>query len=190
MISNKRFLSFAHGGLELPRAILPHEKKVIDSVTSDLEDSQRTITQAKQDVSGGDDWHDGAFRVTDNASELLRREYQTTVAPYLGSLVVDYPHITAEEVTLGSRVWVSIDGLMQPFDIVGFRHSYPEVTDFVTGEPVTAITPESPLLSSVMGAKVGTHAVRHINGRAMEIDVLRLDQQAVAELFRSEENVN
>lgn len=164
-------------------SVLPHEKAAAQAIFDKGNEDFTTLIEHKKDVSGGDDWHDGAFRATDSEARVVS-ERMEAVAQFLGAIVVDYPAETEERATLGSRVTVKNGSFVYPVDIVGFRAGYPDgVVDAATEEEVSGITVDSPIGKVVMGATVGALLNYSQGSRRMTIEVVGIDQHSVRERF-------
>lgn len=184
-LSNEAFLELF---IEQPQSVpeyllLPHELVLIEKNYSEKVAQFDKIVSDKEHVTGGDDWHDGAFRATDNEA-LILSERLAKVNPFLTATVVEYPDAGEERATLGSRVFVTQNGFTFPVDIVGSRHTYPEkVTDPDSDEDVTGVSPDSPLGGNIIGKKVGEDAVYRNGDRKLQLTIDRIDQLAVPRFF-------
>lgn len=184
-ISNSTYLQkILRNEVDVPRhVLLPYEEQAVAVAKKRLENEYKRIVEAKVSVSGGDDWHDGAFRVTDNEAKVVTAQLET-LAPLLGAIVVEYPDAAETRATLGSRITLSQNNVSFPIDIVGFRSGYPEgLVDPETQEEVTAVSPESPLGVALIGNTVGeevsyTNGSRKFSVRIEAIDQTALERQA------------
>jgi transcription elongation GreA/GreB family factor len=181
LASNSEFLEMVlNPEMELPsHVLLPHEQTSVQLAYNQNVETFQRIVQSKVDVTGGDDWHDGAFRVTDNEAKIAA-ERNAVLAPFLGALVVGYPKISENRVTLGSRATLLQNGYEFPIDLVGFRGGYPEgVIDARSQEEVSGVSPESPLGKVILG-KMLDEEIRYKNGnRIFTAKIKFIDQEAV-----------
>lgn len=184
-MTNKVFLKGAIDGKRkaLGPVLLPHERAFVEQMERDNVAKYERIVKDKISVTGGDDWHDGAFRATDNEANRLA-ERQEVIVPYMTAQVVSYPEASEQRVTLGSRVQITQNSYTFPVDIVGFRQGYPaNVIDAETNEEVVGMTPESPLAQVLLG-KVQGEEVTYQNGeRTLRATIERINQTAVKEYF-------
>jgi transcription elongation GreA/GreB family factor len=163
--------------------LLPHEGDLVD----EAEQRQRTafddIIEEKKSVTGGDDWHDGAFRETDRQAIIVDLNMRA-IAPYIGAAVVMYPEPNEERATLGSRVEVEQNGYPFKVDIIGFRAGYPtDMKDPDTKEDIDGTSPQMPLGGALMGKRAGEAVSFNHDGRVIEMSVRGVDQQAIREFF-------
>lgn len=170
--------------------LLPHEQAEVDKAYQEQVDAFDHIIKEKVSVTGGDDWHDGAFRATDNEAKIVA-EKTAALAPFLGAVVVSYPEATEKRVSLGSRAMITQNGYSFPVDVVGFRKAYPtNVIDPESQEEVIGVSPESPLGRAILGKIVGQETT-YMNGeRRMKVAIDRLSQTAVRQYFMDEGSVN
>lgn len=163
--------------------LLPHEQAGVDKAHQDKLTAFGKIIEEKINVTGGDDWHDGAFRATDNEAKIISKS-MAAISPYLGAVVVSYPEASEARATLGSRATITQNGFTFPVDIVGFRTAYPaDVIDPDSQEEVTAVSPESPLGQALIGRVKGDEA-SYMNGdRSLKVTIDRINQTAVREYF-------
>ncbi|HRJ06243.1 MAG TPA: hypothetical protein PK096_03600 [Candidatus Saccharibacteria bacterium] len=184
-ISNREYLDLVQtNDKTLPEfVLLPHEMDAVNIAYEELQSSYQRIVDAKVSVSGGDDWHDGAFRATDNEAKVIAARSEK-IAPLLDATIVSYPDEDEVRATLGSRALISQGGFSFPVDIVGFRQVYPMgVVDPESGEEVEAVSSDSPLGEALLG-KVQGEAATYLNGeRRFEATIVRLNQVAVREYF-------
>lgn len=182
--STEYLKGYLEGGLDLPGyVLLPHEGAAVDRAVAKQSQAFEEVVKQKIEVSGGDDWHDGAFRATDNEAKIVSQQ-MSAIAPFIGAVVVEYPDVSETRATLGSRLTIVQNGFTYPADIVGFRAGYPEnIIDEQTGEEVVAISPESPLARSVIGMRAGEDTIFSNGGRDMNITVATIDQLAVKSYF-------
>jgi transcription elongation GreA/GreB family factor len=169
------------------KVLLPHELAAVQEAYDKRIQDFGKVIQEKISVTGGDDWHDGAFRATDAQANILS-ESVSAMAPYLEAQVVDYPAADEPRVTLGSRVVVKQNGFAFPVDVIGYRAAYPsEVVDPVSGEEVTGTSVESPLGRAIMGKLLGDETSYQNGERTMRVVVTGLSQTAIREYFRGAE---
>lgn len=183
-IPNETFLrDFLGDNPPTEKVLLPHESALVDEAYRNRMVEFDQVVQDKISVTGGDDWHDGAFRATDALANILS-ESAAAIMPFLRAQVVDYPSSDETRVTLGSRVTVEQKGVRFPLDIVGYRTAYPrEVIDPASDEEVTATNIESPLGRAVMGHMVG-ETVSYLSGdKELSAKLVGLSQTAIREYF-------
>lgn len=179
-ISNKEFVdTFVSGGFE--KAILPQEVLLIEKRLGELARQQAHLVKEKTEVTGGDDWHDGAFRATDNEAKILA-EQAGNLSSQLKSTVVEHPEPTEERVTLGSRVTLDQSGDTYDVEIVGVTTLH-EVED---GEDVLPCSIESPIARGVIGKKMGEIAIVNIGGHRQEIRIVKVDQDSMQRFLTDE----
>jgi transcription elongation GreA/GreB family factor len=182
-ILNSNYLTQVDANEAPELVLLPHEVTAVQEALARHEANFQEVIREKVSVTGGDDWHDGAFRATDNQANIIS-ESMAAIATYQHASVVDYPDEDSPRISLGSRVYVRQQSFVYPIDIVGFRGAYPsEVIDPVTEEEVDAMTPNSPLARAVLGKIVGDVASFRSGERRLEVQVERIDQTAVRKLF-------
>jgi transcription elongation GreA/GreB family factor len=172
-ISNAEFLQ-RYESEDFGRVILPQEKDLIEKRLADLDASQKRVIQEKKDVAGGDDWHDGAFRATDNEANVLF-DQASKLGAYLRSTIIEYPDEDETRATLGSRVTVSQSGDTYDVEIVGV----PLLHETVTSDDVMACSIESPLARSIIGKQVGYTAIFNVGDRRQQAEVVSIDQTAM-----------
>jgi transcription elongation GreA/GreB family factor len=179
-MSNAEFLQ-RYEAEDLGDVILPQEVDLIEKRLADLSASQQRIIQEKKAVTGGDDWHDGAFRATDNEAKILS-EQASKLGAYLRSTVIEYPDENETRATLGSRVKVSQSGDVYDVDIVGVPSLHKTDPD----EDIATCSIESPLAKSIIGKQVGHTAVFNVGTRRQQVDVIAVDQSAMQRYFSDE----
>lgn len=192
VLTNSDYLTTAmNNPAELPsHVLLPHEQTGLDEAYAKRVKEFDSIVEQKVSVSGGDDWHDGAFRATDNAAKIVT-ESIAAISPYLTAPVVDYPHDDESRITLGSRVTIKQNDYSFLVDIIGFRALYTnEVKDLDTGEEVTPTTPDSPLGKAIIGKTVGDEASYQNGERGFKVSIERISQSAVREYFMTAAGVD
>lgn len=163
--------------------LLPHEKTAVDLAVARQRNAYDEVIEQKIQVSGGDDWHDGAFVATDNQAKVIGTR-MSAIAPYLGATIVDYPLPSESRVTLGSRVLVNQRGYSFPLDIVGFREGHPE--DLLMDnceEDVLPVSPSSPIASAIIGLAVGDSATYEGGAGKLEVIVAKIDQLVIKNTF-------
>lgn len=184
-LSNADFLDAAINkqGDVIEHVLLPHEQAGVDEAYDKRVKEFDSIVEQKVSVSGGDDWHDGAFRATDNAAKIVT-EVIAGISPYLSAPVVDYPGEDEARVTLGSRVSVTQNNFAFQVDIIGFRSFYPkELIDPDTQEEVTPTTPDSPLGKAILGKIVGDEVGYRNGDRGFTVSIDRINQSVIREYF-------
>lgn len=189
-ITGGTYLDMVLSGHAPEHVLLPHEQAAVHGEHERKVTSFQRIIEAKISVSGGDDWHDGAFRATDNEARILT-ESMAKIAPFLGATVVEYPDTNERRVALGSRVVVRQGRATFPIDIVGFRVAYPDdVIDEVTGEEVMAASPDSPIGTAILGRQVGDEIAYNNGSRILHGEIGSLSQVAVREYFQDATRLN
>jgi transcription elongation GreA/GreB family factor len=190
-LANAAFLDIAttHPD-DLPEhVLLPHEQPAVAELFAQKEAQFQQVVADKQSVTGGDDWHDGAFRETDRQAQIIT-DAMAALSPYLLATVVEYPAADDDRVTLGSRVLVSQNNFEFPVDVIGLRNAYPaDVIDPESGEEVEAVSIESPLGQQLIGKKAGESATYQQGDKQLTANIVRIDQTAVSEYFMSESGV-
>jgi len=184
-LSNADFLNTVLGDKgQLPDyLLLPHEQAQVRAAHNENVTEFQKIVESKVSVTGGDDWHDGAFRTTDNEARVAA-ERNAAIAPFLGAVIVEYPLPQEVRVTIGSRVFVEQKSYTFPVDIVGFRQGYPSgVVDKETGEEIIGISPDSPLGQAILGKETGESTEYRNGERIFQAIIARIDQEAVRSQF-------
>jgi len=189
-LTNTEYLELylAHD-LDMPtNVLLPHEGRLVDNAVATQRGIYNRLIEAKIDVTGGDDWHDGAFRATDNDAKIVSQQ-MSSIAPYIGAPIVGYPDISEARATIGSRIVVSQGEYTYPIDIVGFRSGYPsDVKAEEFDDEVVGMSPDSPLARVLLGNVVGFSTDFEAGGRSMKVSIERIDQSAIMNYFM--ENVS
>lgn len=152
-------------------AILTRERSTIDVRLRELARKQAANLEAKQEAAeqSGDNWHDGAFRATDDVAKVLGNQAQSLVVA-LDGLLVDMPCPGEDRVSLGTQVHIRHDDSEYSLCIVGVPALHP------SGE-VDACSLESPMARSLIGRRAGEHFTAHIAGRTAEITILSVSQE-------------
>lgn len=161
--------------------VLPHEQIEAVLAMQHQEQTLQEIVKAKIDVTGGDDWHDGAFRATDSEANIVRERMQT-LAPYVNARVVDYPLASEVRVTLGSRINIQQNNYIFPVDIVGYKSSTDHI-DPISGEEVMNATLNSPLAKAVFGKLIDACVDYRLGDKNINARVISIDQNAMREQF-------
>ncbi len=163
IITNSKFLEIWRA--EGPTgALLVHEATLVTRrlavIVSDFEE----VIRQKQQVSGGDDWHDGAFRATDSVAGNLVEKRQE-LAELLTLPMVSLPEPESNWVSIGSRVLLAYDD-KEPFniDIVGTSLVYPK-----DGPDFATIL--SPLAQQIVGHGVGDTVTAMLGDRKRAIEI-------------------
>lgn len=181
-LANSDYLTMFLAGNAPEHVLLPHETVAVEQVLEGHAANFQRIIEEKVSVTGGDDWHDGAFRATDNEANIVTGNI-AAVAPYRSAQVVDYPSPHESRVSLGSRVIVSQKSYRFPIDVIGFRQAYPDETiDEVTGESVDAVTPNSPLGKAVIGRQPGDMVTYKSGDRTLEVRIEQINQSILSGL--------
>ncbi len=163
--------------------LLPHERAAVDLAIAKQRNAYEEIIEEKVAVSGGDDWHDGAFTATDNQAKIVG-DRMSAIRPFESAPTVNYPDKSELRVTLGSRVIVDQSGYKFPVDLVGFREGHPEDLQ-VEGyeDAVTPMSPQSPLARSIIGLTLGQERSYERGQRRLSARVILIDQVAIKNHF-------
>lgn len=173
VLTNLEFLNgYRRGGVE--SVILPKERLQLEKRLIELTGEQAQIVSNKVEVAGGDDWHDGAFRATDNAAKIVVAQ-AGKLGSYLKSTIVGYPDPSERRATLGSRVTLDQSGERFTVDIVGV----PLVYEPDESGAVTACSIESLMAKGIVGQQVGHVALLHVGVRDLQTEVIAVDQEAI-----------
>lgn len=173
-----------------PFVLLPHERVAVDLAVEKQRKAYDDVIDEKIAVTGGDDWHDGAFRATDNQAKIIATR-MSAIKPYLHAPTVDYPLETEERVTLGSRIVVSQNGYEFPVDIVGFREGHPEDLSIDGYEDeVLPMSMESPLAKALLGLKEGDETTYQGGGKELTARLILIDQIGIKDYFMADVEVN
>ena len=163
--------------------LLPHEKNLVDSAVSEQRKAYEEVIDEKVKVTGGDDWHDGAFRATDNQAKIIAQR-MSAIRPFIEAPVFDYPDSETAEISLGSRVVIQQSGYDFTVDIVGFREGHPSNL-YIDGQDddIMAISPGSPLARAIIGRLEGDEVKYDTNGREIHAKLLQIDQLGIKNYF-------
>ncbi len=156
--------------------ILPHE---VDVLTRQLEDTElelRRLGELKNEAmhQSSETWHDNA------PADAIRHEAQTFLKKrsrlsqiLTNRFVLDYPTKEIPYATIGSRVTLSLNG-SDPFqiDIVGIQ------TGEDAGRELDVCSYRAPLAKAVIGKINGEFSEADINGRIVNVQVIKVDQNA------------
>lgn len=157
------------------RILLPHESEWIDRANRSYTSSKnpRHISELLIPFSEEPNKY---FR----DPSVIESEYTNLrigeVASYLGALVVDYPALSEERVTLGSRVAVFEDGERMIVDIVGFNKLYKSSITNENNEEVLPISVDSPLAEAIVGESIGSTKSL---GSGINVRIIDIDQASV-----------
>lgn len=179
-ITNAEFLERYHID-NFDGVILPQEVALVEKKLAYLAGEQARIIQEKVEVTGGDDWHDGAFRATDNEAKIVV-EQAGKLGEYLRSTIIEYPEPSETRVTLGSRVTLNQDGDVFDVEIVGVPLLH-EPDDF---DEVLACSIESPMAKGIIGKEIGYIALLKIGNREQHIELIKVDQEAMNRFLNDE----
>ncbi len=185
ILSNKEYLDlYLAGDIDsVGKVLLPHESEAVEKAIEKQRNAYNEVIEQKKSVSGGDDWHDGAFIATDNEAKIIGQQ-MSAISPYVGAVVIEYPDPGEPRATIGSRVLVNQGGYSFPVDVVGFRSGYPEgVTSEGFEDEVMGISPDSPLARTMLGQTVGFEGMLHNAGSDIRVKIERIDQSAVKQYF-------
>lgn len=72
-LSNKDYLELYLAGSSdsVGKVLLPHESEAVEKAVEKQRNAYNEVIEQKKSVSGGDDWHDGAFIATDNEAKII-----------------------------------------------------------------------------------------------------------------------
>ena len=149
-------------------ALLEKEVSLIEKRMSEMAEQLRHLIEQKKQVTGGDDWHDGAFRATDSEANNLS-ENHTKLSKALGWQIVEMPDSELQVATLGSRITVRQDKRFTYLvDLVGMSllHEYADDDEQV----VTSLS--SPLGKTLMGREVGSEIRATLGERPHLLELL------------------
>lgn len=168
-IDSEAFFAEWHNGT-VNNALVGVEPELLVQRLAEAETEFRAIIDEKKAVSGGDDWHDGAFRATDNAAltvvervESLRQAEQWPV--------VEIPSVDFGRITLGSRALIGMGVTSFPVEVVGLRilHQTRGVYD---DQGIEVVTLDSDLGKHIFGRKEGEEFEATLAGRKRSIKVI------------------
>ena len=157
------------------RILLPHESEWIDRANRSYTSSKnpRHISELLIPFSEEPNKY---FR----DPSVIESEYTNLrigeVASYLGALVVDYPALSEERVTLGSRVTVFEDDERMIVDIVGFNKLYKSSITNENSEEVLPISVDSPLAVAIVGESIGSTKLLR---SGINVSIIDIDQAPV-----------
>lgn len=161
--------------------LLPHEMSLVERDFAVLAVRQaehgQLLGEAMSQSSETD--HDNApAEIVVSDQEVLMRRAKPLRKIIEWHVFVDYPDEDADEVFLGSRVTLRIDHT-EPFtvDVVGYLDS--EFAD----EDVEQVTYQSPIGHALLGRKAGDTLETDIVDARRTIEVIAVDQSAVASLY-------
>lgn len=168
IISSERFLEFWNKD-NTTDAILEIESYLIDERILSINSMFKHIVEEKKQVSGGDDWHDGAFRATDAAANNLA-EQRNAFAKALGWKIVKSPGSDLEVATLGSRVVVKQNHkFVYAVDVVGMSllHDYED-------EDLSIASLKSAVGKVLVGKSVGQEFPAVLGNGSQNIEILEV----------------
>lgn len=148
-------------------AILEVEAYLIDEKIMSINSMLKHIVEEKKQVSGGDDWHDGAFRATDSAANNLV-EQGNSFAKALNWKIVRSPDSNLEVATLGSRVVLKQNHkFVYAVDVVGMSllHAYGD-------EDVSIASLKSPIGKALVDKSVGQEFSAILGNGRQDIEIL------------------
>lgn len=167
----------------MPRTVLlPHESKAVEEAVNRKKAAFQNVIDQKIQVTGGDDWHDGQFRATDNEAKIISQSMEA-ISPFIGALIVNYPEEDESRATLGSRLTIVQNDYSFPVDIVGFRLGYPDDILDESDEIVSGMSPDSPLAKVLIGKTEGEEIQFVNNGLKSIVILTKIDQLAVKQHF-------
>jgi transcription elongation GreA/GreB family factor len=171
ILSNRDFLDQFPSVLNEP-LVLDVELLLVERRLRQLEADQRGIVEEKMEAAeqSGDNWHDGAFRATDDAAKVISDQARVLFNAR-SALAVGLPADDEDRVTFGSTVTVDQDGAVFTIQIVGVPTLHPDTDS-------EACSVESPLARAVIGRRVGEKCSFELGGRQRDLTVLALDQAA------------
>lgn len=187
-LTNKDYLELClvDSSNSVGKALLPHENEAVEKAIKKQKNAFDEVIKQKKSVTGGDDWHDGAFVATDNEAKIIGQQ-MSAIRPYIGATIVDYPEVEEARVSLGSRVLINQINHSFYVDIVGFRSGYPEgITVEGSEDEVIGISPDSPLAGVVLGKTVGFEGILHNAENDIQVKIESIDQSAIKKYFMRE----
>jgi len=143
--------------------ILPVEESLIEEEMRALNGKRAAILGSL----GG-----GALRGIDGEALGVSERYKS-LAVHLRGTIVEYPEVTEERVTLGSRVTVVDSSRIYTVDIVGC----PSVHDSSDG--IRPASLEAALVQGIIGKRAGETALFQPNGSQRQAEIAAIDQLAV-----------
>ncbi len=152
LLPNPEFLAGWQSG-KIQNAILEIELALIDARLRTIQHAFAHLIDEKIKVTGGDDWHDGAFRATDAAANHLSEQQRPLVLAKTEWPQVEMPEASSAIASIGSRVEIiQNDRFSYVVDLVGMvvLHDYGNDDDLM----VTSIN--SPLGKALVGQNTGT----------------------------------
>lgn len=186
-ISNKEFLElYSDESDSLSKFLLPHERDAVEKSVEKQKNAFREVIEQKKSVTGGDDWHDGAFTATDNEAKIIGQQ-MSALSPFIGAIVVDYPEPEESRASIGSRVVINQNGYSFAVDVVGFISGYPDkvISDEFEDE-IMGISPESPIAKVIIGKEQGFEGEFYNSGNVIQVKIERIDQSAIKNYFLNE----
>ncbi|HMS32089.1 MAG TPA: hypothetical protein PKA29_02320 [Candidatus Saccharibacteria bacterium] len=164
--------------------VLPHEKAIARDLLEEASGKYDDVLEQKVAVSGGDDWHDGAFRATDAEANAIATRV-ASLKHFIAATTVGYPDEDERRVTLGSRLTIVQNGDRFTADMVGFIMGYPE-NNMVGQEEIIAISPGSPIGRIIMGATItdpSSPISFNNGGQESRLTICSINQDAVRKQF-------
>jgi transcription elongation GreA/GreB family factor len=174
---NQEFLEMSS---QIEDAILPHEGMLARAALAGLDERQQALVEEKIAVTGGDDWHDGAFRETDKAAIIIGTQ-ASELGAILRAQVFAYPEETEDRVTLGSTVRVSQKGSEYEVQLVGAVGVYDKTAEAAFDR----VSIKTPIAIALLGRKAGETAMLYVGGRESKLEVLEVDQTILADEYRT-----
>ncbi len=149
-------------------ALLEREVQLVGEQLLGFQEKLDHLIEEKRQVSGGDDWHDGAFRATDNEAAQVASQ-QKLFHKALNWQVVEMPGSELQVATIGSRVTIRQNkSFTYMLDLVGLSliHEHGDDDELV----VSSLS--SPLGKIVMGKAVGSEFQALLGPGTQTIEIL------------------
>ena len=168
-ISNREFIDRFQVD-SLGAVVLSREIPVARQKLMEYEDRMHQLVSQKREVAeqSGDNWHDGAFKPTDDAAKILVEQI-AKIKKALQATEVSEPDSDEDRATLGSRVKVSQNGEEYSMDIVGIPLLHESESE------VTACSIESPIAKLIIGKCVGEVVILDLTSLPQQIEILGID---------------
>lgn len=167
VLPNEAFLEGWQTG-KISNAILESEVKIIESRLAKIQKAFMHLVDEKVKVSGGDDWHDGAFRATDAAAIHLSDQKRPLLTAMEDWPRVAMPEPTSDVVSIGSRVGIrQNDSATYSVDLVGLvvLHDY-------DNDDLAVTSINSPLGTALIGHRSDTMFEAVLGDRIQQIRIL------------------
>lgn len=172
-ITNERFLE-GWKSQEYEGGLLVFEASLAEARSAQIEEDFKELTRQKREVAeqSGDNWHDGAFKATDEASsrlgKLLDELHKAQLWP-----VVELPAPESRIVSLGSRALLGLGRAKFYCDIVGMKALHQNAYDDHP-EDVEVATLGSDIGRAILGLSADTEVRASIGGRHQAITIIEV----------------